>query len=951
MGFPLFPTYTPVPSTVAGVVSRETLTRSATKAEDRQATFAAEGTTLPIIYGQDVCAGKVAGIVNTTTYLWLLVVWCAGEDDSIVSTTMNGESTWHEVTQYNHLGSLTQTVDTYLQAACSSKGISYTDALPGVCYSAFKVSQRSVDTYPEFAAVIKGRKVYDPRLDSTAILNLVERSEQFDLWSNNGLAVTTNAMVAPNGTTTAETSAATGGTRYVLSSVTVTAGQQYTYSLHVKPADPTKTIYMYTDGPAGTGAAYIVPSTGVVSGMIGTANSIVVSSVGNGWYRCSLTFTPSSTGYAAYHIYPTSTDLHGWWGAQLELGATAGAYWPTTTFASATQRLDTPSTWTWSDNPALCLADFVRSNVYGMGRAIDASSVVAVANKCDEIVGGQKRRTLNLSLIQEQTVDAWLDTLRAYAGCLVSDEGGTLRLVPFMTGSSVMTFDASNIVDGSMRLQKAGVVDIPTVLRVTYTDTSATPYRDGEAVAYAPGALAGTVPWRESTVPMPGINRYSQANREAIERLNALTLSDLKASFTCFDIGLKLQLGDPITVTHPIGLTAKPMWLSSITDLGFGRYALVAEEFDSAILSDTVVSEPTTVDSGLTIAGTPPTLTGLAATEEIYRTGDGLISSRLRISWTDPEWPNTLNYLVTITDATVLVHQGTAWDEIYVTPALQEGKTYGIGVRVISRAGVAGDEATTAKAMVGKIGTLPGDVPSLTCTEVAGKVYARWTAATDLDTLDYELRYGAASVTWAAATYLQRISSLAYTIEGITSGTYDFLIKARDSYKQESANATRAAGVVITSDTAAPQLGSRAMTSPTLVDMAAVGSDWATTDAGNWSAGYTGTAWDSDSRAGNAWNNPTGSTGSSWTSEAWDLGMNVAATVTTDLTATDIVGGPSVVQIGYSTTTSVVGSMTWVTALTVDATVRYLRVRATMGSGGAISIAGPVNINYSGFTV
>jgi hypothetical protein len=82
MSFPLFPTYTPVPSTVAGVVSRETLTRSATKAEDRQATFAAEGTTLPIIYGQDVCAGKVAGIVNTTTYLWLLVIWCAGEVDS-----------------------------------------------------------------------------------------------------------------------------------------------------------------------------------------------------------------------------------------------------------------------------------------------------------------------------------------------------------------------------------------------------------------------------------------------------------------------------------------------------------------------------------------------------------------------------------------------------------------------------------------------------------------------------------------------------------------------------------------------------------------------------------------------------------------------------------------------------------------------------------------------------
>jgi hypothetical protein len=772
---PIAPTYVAptIAVTSAGVVPRDTLAKSATKAEDRQKNYAAEGTTLPIVYGYDVCTGKVAGIISTTYDLWVLVIWCAGEVDGIFSVTMNGDRVPPGVRRYDRLGTSTQTVITEFKNACASVGIAYNDTMPGACYSAFRVTNSDTDAYPEFTAVIKGKKV-------------------------------------------------------------------------------------------------------------------------------------------------------------------------------ATSSGGTP---TWSDNPAYCLADFVESTTYGMGRAIDWTTVATAAAACDATISGQRRRTLNLSLIQEQFVDQWLDTLRAYAGCWVLNEGGEIKLLPDTTGSAVYAFDASNIVDGSVRVQKAGVSDIPTVMRITYTDTSATPYRDAEAVAYAPGALAGTTPWRESSVPLPGINRYSQAYREAVERLNALTLSDLTVSWACFDVGLALQVGDIVTVTHAIGLTAKEVRLTSITDRGFGRYDLVGAEYDPAIYSDVVVAEPTTVDSGLSIAGTPPTLTGLSAAEEIYRTGDGLISSRLRITWTDPEWPNTLNYLVTITDAGTLVHQGTAWDEIYVTPALQEGKTYGIGVRVISRAGVAGEEATTAQAMVGKIGTLPGDVPSLTCTEVAGKVYARWTAASDLDTLDYEIRYGAASVTWAAATYVQRISSLAYTIEGITSGTYDFLIKARDSYKQESANATRASGVVITSDTAAPQLGSREMTAPTLVDMAASGGGWDTVDTGDWSAGYTGDNWDSNSRSGNAWNNPTGSTGSSWTSEAWDIGMSVAATVTTDLDTTDIIGGPSVIQIGYSTSTSVVASMTWVTALTVDATVRYLRVRATMGSGGAMSIAGPVSINYSGFTV
>jgi hypothetical protein len=770
---PIAPTYV-APSNSVGIVARETMTKSATKAEDRQANYAADGTTLRIVYGRDVCPGQVAGIVWTTKYLWLLVIWCAGEVDSIVSIAMNGEAlppSRRGVLQYNHRGEPGQTVDTYLQAACASVGISYSDDLPGVCYSVFKVAADDVDAYPEFSAVIKGKKV-------------------------------------------AQTS---GGT------------------------------------PA------------------------------------------------------------------------------------------------WSDNPAYCLADFVESTAYGMGRAIDWDTVQTVAAACNAVIYGTKRRTLNLSLIQEQGVDQWLDTLRAYAGCWVLNEGGTIKLLPDTTGSSVYAFDASNIVDGSVRVNKAGVTDIPTVMRIGYTDTSATPYRDSEAVAYAPGALAGTVPWRESSVPLPGINRYSQAYREAVERLNALTLSDLTVSWACFDVGLALQVGDIVTVTHAIGLTAKAVRLTSITDRGFGRYDLTGAEYDPAIYSDVVVAEPTTVDSGLAIAGTPPTLTGLAAVEEIYRTGDGLISSRLRITWDDPEWPNTLNYLVTLTDAGVLVHQGTAWGEAYVTPPLQEGKTYGIAVRVISRAGVAGTEATTAQALVGKLGTLPGDVPSLVCTEVAGVVYARWTAASDLDTLDYELRYGAVGVAWADATYVQRIASLAYTIEGIAAGTWDVLIKARDSYKQESANAARAASVVVTSDTTAPQLGTNTYTSPTLGgDMAVYGSGWATVDSGTWDAGYTGNAWDSDSRAGNAWANPTGSTGSSWTSEAWDLGVNVAATVTTNLAPTDVVGGPSVVEIGYSTNGS---SYTWVAATSVAATVRYIKVRATMAGGGAMAITDPVSASYSGIIV
>ncbi|MBK8688974.1 MAG: hypothetical protein IPN24_11215 [Betaproteobacteria bacterium] len=761
-----------------GVVEREKLARSATKAADRQSTYAAEGTTLPVIYGQDVAAGKVGGVLAYGTYLWLVVIWCAGECDSIVSVSMNGETVPAGVARYDRLGTATQTVVTELQTAAAARGIVYTDTLPGVCYSVFSVQSLVVDDYPEFTAVIKGRKV-----------------------------------------------------------------------------------------------------------------------------------KPTSSG--------------------------------------------TPA---WSDNPALCLADFVENTTYGMGRSIDWATVATVQAKCDEVIGGEKRRTLNLSLINEQFVEAWLDTLRAYAGCWISNEGGVIRLIADAASASVYSFDATNIADGSLRLRKSGLVDIPTVMRVTYTDTTTTPYRDGEAVAYAAGVLAGTTPWRESIVPLPGINRYSQANREAIERLNALTLSDLQCEFGAFDVGLKLLLGERITVTHPIGLTAKDFRIVAISDDGFGRYTIAGAEYDAAQWSDVVVSTPTTVDSGLVASGTPPTLTGLAAVEEIYRTGDGLISSRLRITWTDPAWPSTLNYLVAIYEVSTLIHTGTAWDEIYVSPALQEGKSYRVDVAIISKAGVAGTAVSTSISMVGKIGTLPGDVPAFEATEAGGKVYARWSAATDLDTLDYELRYGAVGVSWDAATYINRLASLAYVIEGIPAGEWDFLIKARDSYKQYSATEAEKT-LTVTLDANATLIGNFTFPSGTLTAMVlGVVADldrWDTDNGDGWGYGHTDTnnatgSWtDASAIVNTAWATQTSATTIRWASDVWDLGQIMAVTVTTNLTAqiTEHAGTPTY-QIGYSLTNAG-GSYVWTEGGSATVVARYIKVRVN-ATPGSVTVQGPVTGTATG---
>ncbi|MDQ5879123.1 MAG: hypothetical protein QG638_1858, partial [Pseudomonadota bacterium] len=83
----------------------------------------------------------------------------------------------------------------------------------------------------------------------------------------------------------------------------------------------------------------------------------------------------------------------------------------------------------WGDNPALALADFLSSTVYGMGLSVDWASVTTVANACDELVSGVKRRRLGLVIDEARTTQEWLNTLRTYAGCWVVIDGSIAKLV------------------------------------------------------------------------------------------------------------------------------------------------------------------------------------------------------------------------------------------------------------------------------------------------------------------------------------------------------------------------------------------------------------------------------------------------------------------------------------------------------------------------------------------
>jgi len=163
-------------------------------------------------------------------------------------------------------------------------------------------------------------------MPKTGRRNLLTYTEQFDnaAWQKNNLTITANTSVAPDGTTTADTLTGSGSGGTFLRGPAVTSAAAVIVSFYVKSGTATTC----TIGDVNIGALAVFNlSTGTVASGAGAS----ISSSGNGWYRCAVTYTPvsSTTGFTinpGSSLAPVTTGSILIWGAQLEAGSTATAY-------------------------------------------------------------------------------------------------------------------------------------------------------------------------------------------------------------------------------------------------------------------------------------------------------------------------------------------------------------------------------------------------------------------------------------------------------------------------------------------------------------------------------------------------------------------------------------------------------------------------------------------------
>jgi hypothetical protein len=178
--------------------------------------------------------------------------------------------------------------------------------------------------------------------------NILTFTEQFDVttggWAKNNATVTANAVVAPDGTTTADKLIENTATsvHYLVNAIPING--VYTFSVFAK-AGERNAINIWSDSPS-LGIAYFDLANGTRTFTAGSQlASAAIEPIGtDGWYRCSIT-TPNLN-KLVYFVMGLGNPLtyagNGTsgaylWGAQLELGSTATPYQRVTTQYDVTE--------------------------------------------------------------------------------------------------------------------------------------------------------------------------------------------------------------------------------------------------------------------------------------------------------------------------------------------------------------------------------------------------------------------------------------------------------------------------------------------------------------------------------------------------------------------------------------------------------------------------------------
>lgn len=243
----------------------------------------------------------------------------------------------------------------------------------------------------------------------------------------------------------------------------------------------------------------------------------------------------------------------------------------------------------YSDNPALCLANWLEDQDFGLDGAVEDTGLAACANWDDSLLGGVLPRCrIGISLTQGRPSRDYARLLSEYAECFFVEEGEGFRMIPDAPVDLATTpiISAADLARGSLALRCVEDLDTPTEITVQYTEPGSTAAQPWALQPTEPSALPGVAEGTTTRVPtsvtLDGVNRYEEGKNKADSRL-ARQQNRITANWRGFDAGVLYQPGDVVRLQNDArGVDLLAVRITNVAISAAGRHSFTAERYDAA---------------------------------------------------------------------------------------------------------------------------------------------------------------------------------------------------------------------------------------------------------------------------------------------------------------------------------------------------------------------------------
>ena len=549
------------------------------------------------------------------------------------------------------------------------------------------------------------------------------------------------------------------------------------------------------------------------------------------------------------------------------------------TGGSGSHRVDTTTTWEYSDNPVYQLLDYLRNTRFGMGIAnsyFDSNFAdwQTAGDVCDVNItpysGADEIDLMDSHAVIDTSRKAIDNVKEIIKGCrgILNFTYGNYKILVETTGSASITLTEDNIIGGitvasknkNSRYNRVLVNFIKPDKNYQSDEVQFPPVDDSAEASADRHATMKTADGDlllEGRFDFPTLTNPYQA-REMAEIILRRSRSSLDVVIKADGNAMELAIGDIVNVTHATpSFSAKAFRVQGLVlNADMSVSLTLSEHQDSYYSFGTQIVAATIPDTTLPNPFSVTAPASLTLTDELIIYSEGIVLTRLNIvvgASTDKfaQYYQVEAKLSTESDYKI-VSQGTQLNHELLN--VIDDKTYNVRVKAINSLGVSSSYTSANRLIVGATEP-PNDVENFSVNmQGSNQMQLNWDSVSDLDVSFYEIRYQnvTTGAQWNKSNNWLQVPRTSGTTKTTNAKTGAFLIKAVDKLGNESNNET-----IIYSNISSLQAFKNVQTLTEDLSLGTYDGDVALTDSSGTNSIVLDTITDFDSTVGN-FDSPSG---------------------------------------------------------------------------------------------